>query len=56
MDAIYKSSMEEEIGELLQMKSQHDLFGKNEKYIFNGSKKKVRPHPQIRCLRRTPSY
>lgn len=42
MDAIYKSVMEEEIGESLQMKSQPELFGKNEKYVFNGPKKKVK--------------
>lgn len=41
MDAIYKSAMED-IGESLQMKSQQELFGKSEQYIFDGSKKKVK--------------
>jgi hypothetical protein len=33
-EAIYKSTMEEDIGCGLQMKSQQELFGKKEKFIL----------------------
>ncbi|CAB4492507.1 uncharacterized protein OCT59_002630 [Rhizophagus irregularis] len=34
MEAIYKSTMEEKLGQGLQMKSQQELFGKNNNYKF----------------------
>ncbi|PKY33656.1 hypothetical protein RhiirB3_452734 [Rhizophagus irregularis] len=40
MGAIYKSTMEEDIGCGLQMKSQQELFGKKEKFILKQSKEK----------------
>ncbi|CAB4437894.1 unnamed protein product [Rhizophagus irregularis] len=42
--AIYKSTMEEDIGCGLQMKSQQELFGKKEKFILKQSKGKKKVH------------
>ncbi|PKY54765.1 hypothetical protein RhiirA4_475492 [Rhizophagus irregularis] len=43
MEAIYKSAMEEDLGCGLEIKSQQELFSKNEKYKFKGPTKKLPP-------------
>ncbi|GBC40326.1 hypothetical protein RhiirA1_522923 [Rhizophagus irregularis] len=55
MGAIYKSTMEEDIGCGLQMKSQQELFGKKEKFILKQSKEKKKVHFKFKSTNISPS-